>query len=278
MRATAAKLCGYRRCRRCAALGHGKEDEHRGQKRQHDQSEEQAAPAECVGGEFGGNRCRQDAEPAHRHDAAVGQRPALGPDPQDDRLETAHQSAGTADADERAGGRQADEAVRLGKDQGADTRQGNQHRLNAARAEAVEQHPERQLEAGKGHQVGGRQQPQLAGRQTNVAHQIRAHDRVHRPVEVGQQIAERKGSEHQHGGKGAGNEFGPGGSGPRSIGSHPCFPPFAARTHQSAECTRLAQSVALCNHPGSVPAGSACHSAGRSVSAIASVIFAGGQG
>ena len=67
-----------------------------------------------------------------------------------------------------------------------------QRRLDATRAEAVEQDAERQLEQGEREQIGRREQAQLGGAQAEIGGQVRPDDRVHRPEQVGQEVAERE--------------------------------------------------------------------------------------
>jgi hypothetical protein len=65
-----------------------------------------------------------------------------------------------------------------------------EQRLDPARAEAVEEQPERQLEGGKGEKVGGGEQAEVGRHEGEVAGQIRGDDGVDDAEDVGEEVAE----------------------------------------------------------------------------------------
>ena len=72
---------------------------------------------------------------------------------------------------------------------GAARRSHQQQRgVDAARAVAVEQHAERQLEQREGEEVDAGEQPEARGREAQLARDLRPDDRVDRAVDVGNEI------------------------------------------------------------------------------------------
>src|SRR3546814_3827387 len=69
--------------------------------------------------------------------------------------------------------RQLDQAVAEGEQNRAQRRRQQQGRLHAARSEAVEQQPERQLETGEGQEVAAGQQPEVGGREAEAGGELR---------------------------------------------------------------------------------------------------------
>ena len=115
--------------------------------------------------DLGRRRGGDGAECAQHDEPAVGERDALGREPQHDGLEAGHQGAGDAEADEASADGEGDEAVRVGKERGTGCRNREQDGLDAARTEAVEPDAERELDQGEGEEVGRRQEPEVPRRQ-----------------------------------------------------------------------------------------------------------------
>ena len=67
--------------------------------------------------------------------------------------------------------------------------------LHLAGSIAVEQHAQRQLEQGEGAEIGGGQQPQLRRREAHILHQVGRHDGIHRPQQIGHEVAAGEGQE-----------------------------------------------------------------------------------
>jgi len=65
--------------------------------------------------------------------------------------------------------------------------------FDAARAETVEQHAERQLGGAKGEEIGARQQTERIVAEMQFAGEDRADDRIGRAVQVGEEVAGREG-------------------------------------------------------------------------------------
>jgi hypothetical protein len=67
--------------------------------------------------------------------------------------------------------------------------------LHPARAEAVQQHAQRQLEGGEGQQVGGREEPEFRRTDGKLAHKVWCHHGIHGAQQVGQKIGAGEGEE-----------------------------------------------------------------------------------
>ena len=145
---------------RIPARGHP-EDQQRSQQDQPGKDHEGRSPANEGHEIFSGFGCHHDTQRAHRHDARIGQRPALGRHPGGRRLVARHQTCRETETDDGARREQAAEIRRHGKARAAQGRYAQKPGLHLARPVAVEQHAERQLEKREGAEIGRRQQTQL---------------------------------------------------------------------------------------------------------------------
>ena len=119
--------------------------------------------------DLGRRRGGDGAERAQHDEPAVGERDALGGEPQHDGLEAGHEGAGDAEADEPSADGEGDEPVRKGKEDGTSCRNGQKDGLDAARTEAVEPGAEGELDQAEGEEVGRRQEPEIPGDSANSA-------------------------------------------------------------------------------------------------------------
>ena len=91
--------------------GHDNQDQQRHGRRKRGQNGKQAAPADALDHDLGRARCGQGAEGTQHDVPAVGERDALGREPQDDGLEAGHQGDSDTEADQRAAEHQGNHAV-----------------------------------------------------------------------------------------------------------------------------------------------------------------------
>ena len=173
----------------------GEEDQAGSDKDEAGENEEGAAPAQLAHEILSGLGRHDDAQGAHGHDAGIGERAALGRHPERGRLEARHQAAGKAQPDNGPGEKQGEKAGRQREQSAARGGERQQGGLDAAWTKAVEQYAERQLEQGEGQEIGRGQQPKLGRGQQKIGDEIRRHNRIHGPQQVGQQIAESEGGE-----------------------------------------------------------------------------------
>jgi hypothetical protein len=145
-------------------LGHDPCDHHCSGEREHSEQQEHDAPVRDLEGELHWNRSGDHADPAREEHPAVHGRQALRREPENVGLDPGHQTAGDPQPDERAPERQGGSIAGCGEQEGAGGRHQEQGGIGAARSEAVEQQPERQLERGEGQEVGAGEQPELRGR------------------------------------------------------------------------------------------------------------------
>ena len=161
---------------------------------------EQAAPAERLDQRLRGRGRRQPADAAGGEIQPVQRGEAREREPQRERLDRAHQPGRHAEADQRAADRQHGEVAREREDQRAGRRDAQQRRHHAARAVAVEQHAERQLERGERKQVHRSEEAEIRRRERELARQLLGDHRVDVAKEERQEVAGREWAEHhKHG-------------------------------------------------------------------------------
>jgi hypothetical protein len=93
------------------ALRHDKHDHDRRDRRHRGEDGEQAAPSHVREYDLGGRRGGDGAQRAQHDEPAVGERDALGREPQHDGLEAGHQGAGDADPDQPAADGERNEPI-----------------------------------------------------------------------------------------------------------------------------------------------------------------------
>ena len=179
-----------------ALFRHDEEHQHRRADRQAAQHIEQPAPAERPDQRLDGRRGRQPADAAGGEVQPVQHREARQREPERECLDRAHQSGGDAEADQRAPDREHRDILRQREDQRAGSGDAEQGRDHAARAIAVEQHAERQLERGEGEQVHRSQKAEVGWREREFARQILRDHGVHVAEEERQEVARGKRAEH----------------------------------------------------------------------------------
>jgi hypothetical protein len=191
-------LCEQRR-RRADGIGAGNGEPHkRGNGGGHcRETHENGTPAE--GRRQGRQRGRRDheAERAERHDRHAAERPALFGHIEDDRLETAHEAAGEAEADQGTRDRQREGVAPHREQQRAGRPDQQQDRLDAARPVAVEQHAERQLDQREREQIGRREEPEARSIELQFGDEIGGDHRVRRAEQIGKEVAQAERQEAQ---------------------------------------------------------------------------------
>ena len=199
-----AREAGEGRTEPLAAAGfaptrRGDEDEDGDGRGHASQQEEEPAPAQHRRGGMGGVRRGEHADAAEGHHPGVQKRNTARRREQRHGLEARHEPAGEAEPDQRAGEHEHAFVRREAEERGPSRRHEQQRRLHPARPVPVEQNAERRLKGGESDEIGRRQEAQTLRREPDVRHQIRRHDRVHRPEQVGEEIAAAERQQHRQG-------------------------------------------------------------------------------
>ena len=132
---------------------------------------------------------RQRAQAAGGHDPASQRGLPFRRKPLGESLERGHQAGRNAEADQRAPHGEATERVGQRKNRRAAGGNDEQRRFHPARAEAVEQHAERQLGGAKGEEIGAGQQAERVVAEIEFAGEHRADDGIGRAIQVREEIA-----------------------------------------------------------------------------------------
>ena len=121
-------------------LRHDEKNEERHGRRCRGQNGKQAAPADALDDHLGRAGRGQGAERAQHDVPAVGERDALGREPQHDGLEAGHQADGDAEADQGAAEHEGPDAVGEGEQERAGGGNEEQGAVDEPRPVAVEEH------------------------------------------------------------------------------------------------------------------------------------------
>ncbi len=178
------------------ALRHDEEDQRRGRERQRGEAVEDAAPVGEPQQRLDRRRSRERAEAAGREEPAAQRGEARHREPQRERLHARHQATGHAEPDQRSAGDQSRKGPTRAEDESAARGDDQQPRVHAARAEAVEEDAERQLERREREEVRAGEQAQAVRVDADVAYEIRPDDGVDGAEEVRKVVA--AGERHEH--------------------------------------------------------------------------------
>ena len=178
-------------------LRHDEENEERDSRRCRGENGEQAAPSDALDDHLGRAGRGQGAERAQHDVAAVGERDALGREPQDDGLEAGHQADGDAEADERAAEHEGPDAVGEREHERPGGGEEEQGAVDEPWSVAVEEHAAGEQHRGEHQEVRRREQRRGRRRsRPSSALEVSGDQRVDGAEQVGEVVAGREGQQH----------------------------------------------------------------------------------
>ncbi len=175
--------------RRLAPVGNHQADQRRHGDRDDRQRQHHAAPAGEFDRRFQRLRREHRAETAGGHDPADQRGLSLRREGLVKGLQRRHQAGRHAEPDQRPAPGEPGEIAGVGEDGRARGREQQQHGLDPARAEPVEQYAERKLRRPEREEVGAGQQPERVVGQRQFLRQHRPDHRVRGAEQIRQQVA-----------------------------------------------------------------------------------------
>jgi hypothetical protein len=138
-----------------------------------------------------GRQCRRDrTQRAQHHHQAVQERYAISWKPENERLQSRGHSRGNTQTYQRPAEQKHPKMVRHREQRRADRRDQQQHALDPPWTKTVEEDTDGYLGSGEGQEIDRRQQAKVVGTEPQFRRQRSCHDRIDRPEQIGDVIAE----------------------------------------------------------------------------------------